>query len=129
MSSLLLVLLVLVLGSLTLQGTSIRHQAQVSQAGLEKAAVTDSAHVESLLEWGRMLSWTVQPTDHCQTHPAFKGRVCLRLFVDGSGVLIASSGEQTRWQTGTLIDSTVQFDRHGWSDFCPLKETVQCQLP
>lgn len=129
MSSLLLVLLVLVLGSLTLQGTSIRHQAQVSQAALEKAAVTDSAHVESLLEWGRMLPWTVQPTDHCQTHPAFKGRVCLRLFVDGSGVLIASSGEQTRWQTGTLIDSTVQFDRHGWSDFCPLKETVQCQLP
>ncbi|MFP2238660.1 DUF2509 family protein [Pseudescherichia vulneris] len=129
MSSLLLVLLMLVLGSLTLQGTSIRHQAQVSQAALEKAALTDSANVESLLEWGRMLSWAVQPADQCQTHPAFKGRICLRLFVDGSGVLIANSGEQTRWQMGMLTDSTVQFDRHGWSDFCPLKEAVQCQLP
>jgi Protein of unknown function (DUF2509) len=129
MSSLLLVLLMLVLGSLTLQGISVQHQAQLSQVALEKAAIGDSANAESLLEWGRMLTWARQPAGQCQSSPAFEGRVCLRLFIDGSGLLIANSGEQTRWQTGSLSGVTLQFDHNGWSDFCPRKEAAQCQMP
>lgn len=129
MSSLLLVLLMLVLGSLTLQGISIQHQALLSQAALEKTAISQSANAESLLEWGRMLSWARQPAVQCQTNPAFEGRVCLRLFVDSGGLLIARSGEQTRWQTGTLQNAGLQFDHNGWSDFCPRKEAAQCLMP
>lgn len=129
MSSLLLVLLMLILGSLTLQGISVQHQALMSQAAFEKGAIRDSANAESLLEWGRMLPWTQQPTEQCQTNARFNGRVCLRIFLDGTLLLIASSGEQIRWRTGKLIDMLIQFDRNGWSDFCPRKEAMQCQMP
>lgn len=129
MSSLMLVLLMLVLGSLTLQGVSVQHQAQVSQATLEKVAMIDSAHAESLLEWGRAYSWPLQPVEQCQVNAIFAGRVCLRLFIDGAALLIARSGEQIRWQTGQVSGNNLLFDRNGWSDFCPRKEVTQCQIP
>jgi hypothetical protein len=124
-----LVLLMLVLGSLTLQGVSVQHQAQVSQTTLEKVATIDSANAESLLEWGRVYAWSLQPVEQCRVNSMFTGRVCLRLFIDGAALLIARSGEQIRWQTGQVSGNNVLFDRNGWSDFCPRKETVQCQIP
>lgn len=129
MSSLMLVLLMLVLGSLTLQGVSVQHQAQVSQTLLEKVAIADSANAESLLEWGRVYAWSPQPAEQCQANSIFTGRVCLRLFVDGTALLIARSGEQIRWQTGKVDGNNVLFDNNGWSDFCPRKEALQCQIP
>lgn len=129
MSSLLLVLLLLVLGSLTLQGLSVQHQAQVSQATLEKQAMQDSAQVESLLEWGQLLSWTIPLADNCQTRMGITGRVCLRIYPDGTGLLMASSGEQVRWRTAKVSENVVQFESQGWSDFCPRKEVLQCQMP
>lgn len=129
MSSLLLVLLILALGSLTLQGVSSLHQSQLSQVTLEVAALKESASAESLLEWGRLSSWRTDTPAQCQQNAAFAGRVCLRLFSDGSLLLLANSGEQTRWQTGALSDGVIQFHRNGWSDFCPRKEVSQCLLP
>jgi hypothetical protein len=124
-----LVLLMLVLGSLTLQGVSVQHQAQVSHTTLEKVAIADSANAESLLEWGRVYSWPLQPVEQCQGNSIFAGRVCLRLFTDGTALLIANAGEQIRWQTGLVSGNNVLFDRNGWSDFCPRKEMTQCQIP
>ncbi|MCS2156454.1 DUF2509 family protein [Scandinavium sp. H11S7] len=129
MSSLMLVLLMLVLGSLMLQGISIQHQARLSQGSLEKLALRDSMDAESLLEWGRVFTWPLLPVVQCQTLSGFSGRVCLRLFTDGTALLIASCREQTRWQTATVNANSLLFDRNGWSDFCPRKETLQCQNP
>jgi hypothetical protein len=129
MSSLMLVLLMLVLGSLMLQGISIQHQARLSQASLEKQAIQDSMVAESLLEWGRVFAWPLSPVLQCQTLPGFAGRVCLRLFADGTALLIASCRDQTRWQTASVNDNSLHVDRNGWSDFCPRKEASQCQNP
>ncbi len=129
MSSLMLVLLMLVLGSLMLQGISIQHQARLSQGSLEKLALRDSMDAESLLEWGRVFTWPLLPIVQCQTLSGFSGRVCLRLFTDGTALLIASCREQTRWQTASVNGNSLLFDRNGWSDFCPRKETSQCQNP
>ncbi|SNY64885.1 DUF2509 family protein [Enterobacter sp. CC120223-11] len=124
-----LVLLMLTLGSLMLQGMSLRHQAKVSQATLDKSAIRESANAESLLEWGRFLSWATQSGDRCQSSTEFSGRACLRVFADDTALLIANSGEQFRWQTGKVSGGKVRFDNNGWSDFCPRKEVSQCQIP
>lgn len=129
MSSLMLVLLMLTLGSLMLQGMSLRHEAKVSQAMLEKSAIRESADAESLLEWGRFFAWAPQSGDQCQTSSAFAGRVCLRIFADDTALLIARSGEQRRWQTAKVSGGALRFDSNGWSDFCPRKEVSQCQTP
>lgn len=129
MSSLLLVLLLLVLGSLMLQGVSVQHQAQVRQNTLELRAIRDGANADSLIEWGRMASWQTDENLQCQSAEGITGRVCLHVFSDDTVLLIASSGEQFRWQTGRISEATVSFDSHGWSDFCPRKEASQCLIP
>lgn len=129
MSSLLLVLLVLTLGSLTLQGMRTQQESLLAQIAIEKAALQESASAESLLEWGRSFSWPLGPLVQCQQHASAEGQVCLRSFADGTVLLIANSGSQRRWQTGTLSEEGIQFDHNGWSDFCPRKESNQCQMP
>lgn len=129
MSSLLLVLLMLTLGSLMMQGMSVQHQARLSQSALERMAIRDNANAESLLEGGRMFTWKPQPGAQCQNITDFAGRVCLRIFEDETALLIASSGEQLRWQTGRVMSGAVRFDGNGWSDFCPQKEPSQCLIP
>lgn len=124
-----LVLLMLVLGSLTLQGMSMQHQSQLRQTTLEQRAMQDTVNAESLLEEGRMFAWKPEPGDRCRDDTDFAGRVCLRIFSDESALLIANSGEQYRWQTGQVQKGILQFNRSGWSDFCPRKEALQCQLP
>lgn len=128
-SSLLMVLLLLALGSLTLQGLSRQHQAQLSLVGLEVKALRDGANADSLLEWGRMQSWDGLAPEQCRQAAALPGRLCLRLFSDDAALLIAGSGEQLRWWSGNVENGRAHFDAHGWSDFCPLREEAQCQLP
>ncbi|MGL4726604.1 MAG: DUF2509 family protein [Scandinavium sp.] len=129
MSSLLLVLLMLVLGSLTLQGLGAQHQALLSQASIEMTALQESANADSLLEWGGVNSWTLGQEEQCVQPAIYKGRVCLRVFEDDTVLLMANSGEQFRWRTGVLANNALQFDSHGWSDFCPRKDAAQCLLP
>lgn len=129
MSSLLLVLLMLVLGSLTLQGLGVQHQALLSQTNMEMTALQESANADSLLEWGSVNPWTSGQDEQCVQMALYNGRVCLRVFEDDTVLMMANSGGQFRWLTGVLNNNTLQFDSHGWSDFCPRKEAAQCQLP
>lgn len=129
MSSLLLVLLMLVLGSLTLQGLGVQHQALLSQTNMEMTALQESANADSLLEWGSVNSWTSGQDEQCVQMALYTGRVCLRVFEDDTVLMMANSGGQFRWLIGALDNNVLQFDSHGWSDFCPRKEAAQCLLP
>lgn len=129
MSSLLLVLLMLVLGSLTLQGLGVQHQALLSQTNMEMTALQESANADSLLEWGGVNAWTLGQDEQCVQIALYNGRVCLRVFEDDSVLIMANSGGQFRWRTGVLNNNILQFDSHGWSDFCPRKDLAQCLLP
>lgn len=128
MSSLALVLLLLILGSLMLAGLNQQLAALTRIVNTERQAIQQQATAQSALEWGRTLSWQTQAEDACRQHSQQPWRACLRIL-EGRTLLIASSGSVTLWRLGELTANGVVFSPQGWSDFCPLKERALCQQP
>ncbi len=128
MSSLALVLLLLILGSLMLAGLNQQLAALMRIVSTERQAIQHQAIAQSALEWGRMLSWQTQAEYACRQHPQQPWRVCLRILEERA-LLIASSGSATLWRLGEVTSDGVHFSPQGWSDFCPLKERALCQQP
>ncbi|MEB6380257.1 DUF2509 family protein [Leclercia adecarboxylata] len=126
MSSLALVLLLLILGSMMLAGLNQQLDALARILTAERKAIQHQAVAQSALEWGRTLAWQTQADYTCQQHAQQPWRVCLRLM-DGRALLIASSDSITLWRQGEVAADRVLFSPHGWSDFCPLKERALCQ--
>ncbi|EIW5927430.1 DUF2509 family protein [Escherichia coli] len=124
-SSLALVLMLLVLGSLLLQGMSQQDRSFASRVSMESQSLRRQAIVQSALAWGKMHSWQTQPAVQCGTD----AQVCLRLLADNEALLIAGYEGVSLWRTGEVIDGNIVFSPRGWSDFCPLKERALCQLP
>ncbi|HDS9358399.1 TPA: DUF2509 family protein [Enterobacter chengduensis] len=127
MSSLAMVLLVLVLGTLLLAGLNQQLTTYSRQVNGESRSVRIQASVQSALEWGRVQRWLVQPEVECRQ--ANSSRVCLRVLGESRVLLIAGSGDLLLWRIGTITEGQIRFTPHGWSDFCPLKERALCQLP
>jgi hypothetical protein len=127
MSSLLMVLLLLTLGSLLLEGLNRssgrcwrkppakRRRSAIRRcpfrAAVGKTAGLVGAGAAGLPE--QAPGW----------------RACLRIFDDGSLLLSSASGEVQVWQSGEVRGGQVRFSAHGWSDFCPLREASLCQMP
>lgn len=108
-SSLALVLMLLVLGSLLLQGMSQQDRSFASRVSMES-------------QCGR-------PAVQCSQYAETDAQVCLRLLADNEALLIAGYEGVSLWRTGEVIDGNIVFSPRGWSDFCPLKERALCQLP
>ncbi|RTY41833.1 DUF2509 family protein [Enterobacter hormaechei subsp. steigerwaltii] len=126
MSSLALVLLLLVLGTLILTGLNQQLQTFSTLVSGESLSVRQQAAVQSALEWGRVQEWALQPEVQCKQIQRL--RVCIRLF--GARVLlIAGNDNLLLWRGGDISEGQIRFSAHGWSDFCPLKESTLCQLP
>ncbi|XNM45387.1 DUF2509 family protein [Escherichia coli] len=129
-SSLALVLMLLVLGSLLLQGMSQQDRSFASRVSMESQSLRRQAIVQSALAWGKMHSWQTQPAVQCwQDALEPMPQVCLRLLADNEALLIAGYEGVSLWRTGEVIDGKIVFSPRGWSDFCPLKEGALCQLP
>lgn len=129
LSSLLMVLLLLALGSLLLQGLNQQQRSLMAQTSSETQALRDAADAHSALQWGKGLSWPQQEAVSCQQDAAHGWRACLRIFSDASVLLIGGGGRMLLWQSGEVEQNRVRFSPHGWSDFCPLKEASLCQMP
>lgn len=129
MSSLALVLLIMLLGSLMLGGLNQRQHMHHLRVASESRGLRAMAEVQSAMEWGRVQAWQRQPGVQCRQEPDHGWRACLRIFDDQQLLLIARSGSDTLWRLGTTENDRVFFSRHGWSDFCPLSEVALCQLP
>ncbi|ELP5715747.1 DUF2509 family protein [Enterobacter asburiae] len=127
MSSLALVLLLLVLGTLILTGLNQQLTTFSALVGGEKSSLQQQATVQSALEWGRVQSWSSETQVQCKKTPAW--RVCLRQLTGARVLLIAGDSGLLLWRAGEIVDGKVRFSPHGWSDFCPLKESALCQLP
>ncbi|HAV1763994.1 TPA: DUF2509 family protein [Enterobacter hormaechei subsp. steigerwaltii] len=126
MSSLALVLLLLVLGTLILTGLNQQLQTFSTLVSGESLSVRQQAAVQSALEWGRVQEWALQPEVQCKQTQRLL--VCIRLF--GARVLlIAGNDNLLLWRGGDISEGQIRFSAHGWSDFCPLKESTLCQLP
>ncbi len=78
-SSLALVLMLLILGSLLLQGMSQQDRSFASRVSMESQSLRRQAIVQSALEWGKMHSWQTQPAVQClrSTLPPVPGFVCV----------------------------------------------------
>ena len=127
MSSLAMVLLLLVLGTLILTGLNQQLTTFSALVGGEKSSIQQQATVQSALEWGRVQSWSSEPQVQCKMTPAW--RVCLRQLNGARVLLIAGDSGLLLWRSGEIVDGNVRFSPHGWSDFCPLKESALSQLP
>lgn len=128
-SSLALVLLLLVLGSLLLQGMNQQERSFASRVAMESQSLRRQAVVQSALEWGKMHAWQTHPAVQCLRDAATNANVCLRLLEDNERLLIASYEGFSLWRRGEVIDGNIVFSPHGWSDYCPVKEAALCQLP
>lgn len=129
MSSLALVLLLLVLGSLMLQGLNQQQRALSTRVAVETLALREQASVHSALQWGKMQRWQGAQPLQCMQQSTQHWLVCLRRLSDDSLLLIAASGSMSLWQAGEIRDGEVRFSPHGWSDFCPLTESSLCRVP
>lgn len=127
-SSLALVLLLLLLGSLMLAGVNQQLDAFMAIVSSESQSVQRQAAIQSALEWGRMQNWSLQPDTQCRQYQQ-QWRVCLRLTGDDRVLLIAGNNDALLWRRGEIQQGSILFSPHGWSDFCPLKENALCQLP
>lgn len=126
-ASLALVLLLLVLGTLILTGLNQQLTTFSILVGGESRSIQQQAAVQSALEWGRVQRWSLQPDVQCKQRQT--QRVCLRVLNETRVLLIAGEGEQLLWRGGEITDGRIRFLPHGWSDFCPLRESALCQLP
>ena len=117
-SSLAMVLLLLVLGSLLLQGVIRQEASFAARVVTQSQALQRQAVVQSAMEWGRIQPWRLQPVVQCR-----------RLLTNNFVLLIAHYEGVFLWRQGAVIDGNIEFSAHGWSDFCPLKEQTLCQIP
>ena len=128
-SSLALVLLLLLLGSLMLNGLNQQLTSHIWRVNRERQGIRSTSDVSSAMELARYRIWPSEPMVQC-LQPAAEGvRSCLRIFADGSALLITASAEAALWRLGRVEGEQVRFSPHGWSDFCPLTESALCQLP
>ena len=126
MSSLALVLLLLVVGTLILTGLNQQLQTFSTLVSGESLSVRQKATVQAALEWRRVQEWALQPEVQCKQTQRL--RVCIRLF-EARVLLIAGNDNLLLWRGGDISEGQIRFSAHGWSDFCPLKESTLCQLP
>ncbi|MDM2735743.1 DUF2509 family protein [Citrobacter sp. Ct235] len=128
-SSLALVLMLLVLGSLLLQGVNQQQSSFASRVAIESQALQRQAVVQSAMEWGRMQQWSVNSDKPCRYYGEDNVAVCLRRLADSRALLIANYQGTSVWREGEQKEEIVIFSPHGWSDFCPLREAALCQIP
>lgn len=129
MASLVLVLLLLVLGTLLLSGLNQQQRALARRVMGESRVLRDAAEAHSTLEWGRAQRWRGDVSVQCRQAAGEHWHACLRIFADGSLLLMATGESTGRWLAGQVVNGAVVFSPHGWSDFCPLTENALCQPP
>ncbi|WP_342323748.1 DUF2509 family protein [Kosakonia sp. BYX6] len=129
MSSLALVLLLLLLGSLMLNGLNQQLTSHIWRVNHENQGIRYAAEIHAAMEWARRQPWLPQPVQQCLQPAGQNARSCLRIFADGSALLIVANAEATLWRLARVENNKVRFLPHGWSDFCPLQEAALCQLP
>lgn len=103
--------MLLVLGSLLLQGMSQQDRSFASRVSMESQSLRRQAIVQSALAWGKMHSWQTQPAVQCSQYAETDAQVCLRLLADNEALLIAGYEGVSLWRTGEVIDGNIVF-RH-----------------
>ena len=128
-STLGMVLMLLLLGSLTLHAT----RTQLSQ-GMVLVADTqqhhkDFAQAQAALQWGLMQSWQTASGWQCQQLYAHQWLSCLMQMEEGNALLLGQDekSDLRLWQWVSPRNYRLQPQAHGWIDYCPLSKPEHCQ--
>lgn len=133
-SSLAFVLLLFSLGMLMLNGLQQQLNQQQQSVASEINLLKQYAGAASALAWGGQQRWQATNEWRCQQQE-LEWRACILLTDKGETLMAAQtfSAEDkdpvTLWRWGSLEDSRWRAAPHGWLDFCPFRESTQCQLP
>jgi hypothetical protein len=127
-STLGMVLMLLVIGSLTLHASRKMLEQGMLLLADEQQFIQDFWRAQSALQWGLSLSWSAGETVGCQHDERQGWRSCLQRGEDGEGLLKGeASGSGTAvWQWVSLHQSRIQPLPHGWIDYCPRARTDDC---
>ncbi|HHY6257334.1 TPA: DUF2509 family protein [Salmonella enterica] len=128
-SSLILALLILILGSLLLQGVNQQQASYAARVTTQSLVIQRQALVQSALEWGRGQLWSGVTEMECRRYSSSGARVCLRRLSGDEVVMAAQDDGMALWRLGNVIQGSIVFSPYGWSDFCPLKEVALCRIP
>ncbi|SUH35163.1 Protein of uncharacterised function (DUF2509) [Salmonella enterica subsp. enterica] len=129
-SSLILALLILILGSLLLQGVNQQQASYAARVTTQSLAIQRQALVQSGAGMGAGGSYGQAVTEmECRRYSPSGARVCLRRLSGDEVVMAAQDDGMTLWRLGNVIQGSIVFSPHGWSDFCPLKEVALCRIP
>lgn len=109
-SSLALVLMLLVLGSLLLQGMSQQDRSFASRVSMESQSLRRRCRSVGA-GVGKNALWQTQPAVQCSQYAETDAQVCLRLLADNEALLIAGYEGVSLWRTGEVIDGNIVF-RH-----------------
>ena len=128
-STLGMVLMLLLLGSLTLHAT----RTQLSQ-GMVLVADTqkhhkDFAQAQAALQWGLMQSWPEASGWQCQQQTVHQWLSCL-LHTEEGNALLSGQDEKSElrlWQWVSPRNQRLHPQAHGWIDYCPLSKPEHCQ--
>ncbi|ALB64816.1 hypothetical protein AFK62_15915 [Cronobacter condimenti 1330] len=133
MSTLSVVLAFLLLGSLLLGGLQQQMDSRFRRVAAESSAIKAFNESLSALALSQRKHWQFTPQWQCQPVQEVNGRACVRQTE--AYLLVAAQGftentiPVTLWRWAKEEGNTLRFIPHGWSDFCPLAEAKQCQLP
>lgn len=127
-SVLAMVVMILLAGSLLLQGSQRQLSAGIAGLGAAQRFVRQFADASSALHWGAQQRWRMQARWHCQVAAGWPWRACLRLTGDGEALLRGDSGPGTLalWHWVTSQSGSIRLQPQGWIDYCPLQREADC---
>ncbi|WP_312056034.1 DUF2509 family protein [Pantoea brenneri] len=127
-STLGMVLMLLVIGSLTLHASRKMLEQGMLLLADEQQFIQDFWRAQSALQWGLALSWPAGETVRCQHDERQGWHSCLQRGEDGEGLLKgeASDSGTAVWQWVTIQQSRIRPLPHGWLDYCPHARVDDC---
>ena len=128
-STLGMVLMLLVIGSLTLHASRKMLEQGMLLLADEQQFIQDFWRAQSALQWGFSLSWSASEAASCQQDDRHGWRSCLQRGEKDEGLLKgeASGSGMAVWQWVRLRGNQITALPHGWIDYCPLTPPATCQ--
>ncbi|WP_337023954.1 MULTISPECIES: DUF2509 family protein [unclassified Pantoea] len=128
-STLGMVLMLLLLGSLTLHATRTQLSQDMVLVADTQQHHKDFAQAQAALQWGLMQSWPEASGWQCQQQPVHQWLSCL-LHTEEGNALLSGQDEKSElrlWQWVSPRNQRLHPQAHGWIDYCPLSKPEHCQ--
>ncbi|QDY42883.1 DUF2509 family protein [Candidatus Pantoea soli] len=127
-SALGMVLMVLLVGSVTLNATRTQLGQGMPLLADVRQQQQDYWQAQAALQWGLQQNWSPGEGWRCQTEMQQQWQSCLLRQEEDHGLLSARHAGRALWLFHwiSLRNAGVQAQAHGWIDYCPLPEEALC---